>query len=75
MWGPLASSPSRHLVNGHDGSPVLSSATASVYHRLSPYDGLYPSPFHTSPSALSLRGLSPGLLTLNYKLLQTYFEL
>ena len=63
VWGPLATSPSRHLVNGADGSPVLSPAAASVYHRLSPYDSLYPSPFHTSPSALSLRGLSPDMGT------------
>ncbi|XP_054162446.1 transcriptional activator cubitus interruptus-like [Oppia nitens] len=65
VWGQLATSPSRHLVNGHgvDGSPVLSSA-ASVYHRISPYDGLYHSPFHASPTGLSLSpGLSPAGLS------------
>lgn len=69
---PLAHMVNGHSVNAHsiEGSPssVLSShaaaaaaaAAASLYHRISPYDGLYPSPFHTSPTALSLRGLSPG---------------
>lgn len=39
---------------------AAAAAAASVYSRLSPYEGLCPSPFHTSPTSLSLRGISPG---------------
>lgn len=71
LWSSLSAtgtSPSRPLshVNGHDGPTTLSpaaaamAAAATVYSRLSPYDALYASPFHTSPTALSFRGLSPG---------------
>ncbi|KAF7489979.1 Transcriptional activator [Sarcoptes scabiei] len=45
---------------------TAAAAAASVYaaaSRLSPYDGFYSSPFHhhTSPTTLSLRGLSPDM--------------
>ncbi|UXI18368.1 major abundant protein BTP1 [Sarcoptes scabiei] len=49
---------------------TAAAAAASVYaaaSRLSPYDGFYSSPFHhhTSPTTLSLRGLSPGTISKN----------
>lgn len=66
--GAASSHPSAHRgpslshVNGHDGPATLSpAAAASLYSsRVSPLDALYSSPFHTSPTALSFRGLSPG---------------
>lgn len=48
-----------HVNNGEQST--ISPAAAAVYSRLSPFDGLYSSPFHASPTAMSFRGLSPGM--------------
>ncbi|RWS11585.1 zinc finger protein-like protein, partial [Dinothrombium tinctorium] len=58
--GLATNSDAHHATHHHVPSPsTLAGGHPAMYPRLSPYESLY-SGFHPSPTALSLRGLSPA---------------